>query len=195
MEKLTITITVLILFSLSLIAQEQEYPILLDTDSTWTREVFPFPLGFAQDIVYKGYEEAHFPVGWSNQESPNFWSYAFAWYIDAESIPSKEELEANLQLYFTGLMNAVNKEKDRILPKTSVELGLVEGTGNPRFIGKVDTFDVFATKAPITLHVDIETYYCKEENSAIIFFRFSPKDYMQEVWLLLRALKLHSICH
>ena len=194
MKKFNIIFTALLLFSLPLIAQEREYPLLLDADSTWTKEIFQFPIGFAQDIPYKGYEEARFPVGWSKPENPNFWSYAFAWYIDAKSIPPKEELEANLQIYFTGLMNAVNKEKDRMLPKTSVELGLVEGNGNPRYVGKIDTFDAFATKAPITLHVYIETYYCKEENAAIILFRFSPKDFMQEVWLSLRTLKLHSIC-
>jgi len=42
----------------------------------------------------------------------------------------------------------------------------------------------------MTLNVLGKTYYCKEENKTIIIFRFSPKGFDNNVWTLLKTVKL-----
>ncbi len=77
-----LTIVLLLSYSVLLLGQEKEHLYFLETDSTWRKEMFLFPISFAPDIHYQGVEDARFPVGWEKQDSPNFWSYAFAWNIE-----------------------------------------------------------------------------------------------------------------
>ena len=97
-------VTILLLFFCILsYSQEEESLEVFTTDSTWVKEIIKFPISFAQDIKYEGFEDLRFPQGWSNQESPNFWSYVWAWSINGIEKPSESDLEKNVQLYFDGL--------------------------------------------------------------------------------------------
>ena len=74
------------------------------TDSTWIKEIIEFPIGFAQEIKYEGFEDLRFPQGWSKEDSPNFWSYVWAWSINDIGEVTESELETNIQYYFDGLL-------------------------------------------------------------------------------------------
>lgn len=77
MKNNLLTITFLF-YSILSFSQEKKDLDILTTDSSWSKEVFHFPLGFAKEIHYEGTEDARFPRGWSKQNHPNFWSYVFA---------------------------------------------------------------------------------------------------------------------
>lgn len=177
-------IFLLLLTSLSLFGQEEQSPSLLVTDTTWSKEIFHFPINFAQEIKYEGIEDARFPKGWSKKDSSTFWSYVFAWHINLNTEPTEKDLENNLQLYFNGLMNK---------PTTlAVFLKTGDAQGIATYKGKVSTFENFFTKEPITLNVLVEKHYCAQKKKSIIVFRFSPKEFSDDVWLKLKAVKLNG---
>jgi hypothetical protein len=186
MKKIT-TIS-LFLFSLVGFSQEKQDLEVFETDSTWIKEIIEFPIGFAQEIKYQGFEDLRFPQGWSKEDSPNFWSYVWAWsIIDTEEITTND-LEKNIQYYFDGLLGLdFYKIDDKPLRKTNAVF--MKKTGS-QFIGKVKTHDTRYTKKPMTLNVLVNTYYCKRENKTIIHFRFSPKPFENAVWDTLAEIKL-----
>ena len=174
-------------------AHKKEDLYLLKTDSTWSKEIFHFPLSFAPEIKYEGYEDARFLPGWGKVESDEFWSYAFAWRINLNEEMSEKELQENLQKYFDGLMKVVNKDKEKVLPKTIALLQKNKDVNNNKqFAGTVQVYDAFKTKKSITLNVTIENYYCEKEKKSIILFRFSPKEFGDDVWLKLHRVKLQA---
>ncbi|MFK5982519.1 MAG: hypothetical protein QM499_06370 [Flavobacteriaceae bacterium] len=157
---------------------------LLVTDSIWGKETFPFPIRFAKEINYKGIEEAQFPKGWSSKESPNFWSYVFVWDVEGNRVNSVKELEADLKIYFDGLMG---------LPNTITQFTENEPSKNKtNYVGKVSFFDNLRTKEDISLNVRVQKQYCKENNKSIIVFRFSPKDFNHEVWNTIEKVTLRT---
>ncbi len=62
-------------------AQTEHHLGVFVTDSTWTKEILKFPLGFARDIPYEGYEDLRFHEGWAKKQSDGFWAYIFAWHV------------------------------------------------------------------------------------------------------------------
>ncbi|PIQ50094.1 MAG: hypothetical protein COW03_01145 [Cytophagales bacterium CG12_big_fil_rev_8_21_14_0_65_40_12] len=167
---------------------------LLKADNTWGKELFMFPISFAQEINFKGVEVALFPKGWSNQESPEFWSYAFAWEVDADHPLTKTALESSLQLYFDGLLSIDNwKKSDASIQNTKVLLMEKEDhKSTSRFTGYLDIFESRYTKKRMTLNVTIEQHYCETNQKAIILFKFSPKDFDHTTWKKLAEVTLRK---
>ena len=184
-------IFILIISSCFVFGQNEEQANLIDLDSTWGKEIFKFPIRFAQNINYQGIEEARFPPeGWSDENHQNFWSYAFAWDINLNEKISEHTLESDLEKYFDGLVGVeVIKELERY--KASALFIEIEDNGSSSiFKGKIKTYDGFTTKKAITLHVLVESHYCKEEKKSIILFRFSPKNFTHDVWNTLKSVNL-----
>lgn len=166
---------------------------LLVSDKEWGHEIFHFPLNFAPEIPYKGREDARFPPGWRDTASNDFWSYVFAWHIEQASDLSIDEVTANLQLYFDGIMKVVNKDKGKLLPKTVVKLHQEASKGSTVHLsGTLDTYDSFITREPMTLNVRIAQYFCRKEKKATMVFRFSPKPFGHEIWSKLEELQLRE---
>ena len=183
------TFICIICFSITLEAQnelelEEDTLDLLVTDSIWGKEIFKFPIRFAQELKYKGIEEAQFPKGWSQKDSPNFWSYVFVWDIEGNCVNSEKELEADLKTYFDGLMNSQNATAQFVEKESS--------TNSKRYVGKVSFFDNLRTKEDITLNVRVEKQYCKQKDTSIIVFRFSPKEFNHKVWNTLEKVVLRT---
>ncbi len=168
--------------------QHEPYPQVLQADSTWTREVFPFPIHFAPELKYEGYEEAWFPPGWIQPENDAFWSYVFAWKIEKDIVLNDSILEENLKHYFDGLMNVRNKRIDFEIPKTTVHLK----NANIGYRGKISLYDAFATQQVLELNVSIELVKKTSAQGTIMIFRFSPKPSHHYVWGKLRELTVKS---
>lgn len=188
-----ILIPFFLLNSILLFSQERVDLFVLETDTTWKKEMFRFPLGFAPSINYEGIEEAWFPAGWGKVDSSAFWSYIFAWDINLNSFITEIELENNLQIYFDGLMNAVNKDKEIEVPSTvALFIKKEDVNNNSNFIGKVRVYDAFRTKKIMTLNSIVTQFYCKEKKKSVIVFRFSPKEFGSEVWQQLNGVEVRD---
>lgn len=191
MKQLLICFAILITTLVS--AQDETHQNLLVTDSTWAKEVFKFPIGFAQDIPYSGFEEAQFPKGWGTKDSPRFWSYAFVWHIEGEIDINEHTLENDLQLYFDGLMAMnINGNIENGILKTNVLLVKTKTS----YKGKLKTFDRLKTKGIITLNVTVEEHCCKEKNTTLLLFKFSPKSFDDSIWNELNTITLkNNVCY
>lgn len=186
-----LTITVLLMFySIIAFGQDKQQLEVFEADSTWIKEIIEFPIGFAQEIKYDGFEDLRFPQGWSKEDSPNFWSYVWAWSIKDVGDITPSILETNIQYYFDGLLGLdLYKIDDKHVRKTNT---VFIKKDNSHYIGKVKTFDTRYTKKPMTLNVLVETHYCKQEKKRIIHFKFSPKPFEDNVWNTLNEVKLRS---
>ena len=183
-------ITFLLLLSINLLAAQHKKDInLIDLDSTWGKEIFPFPLSFAQDINYRGIEEARFPPkGWSDAAHPNFWSYTFVWKIDKKQDVTTNVLEENLQKYFDGLMR-INTTEELKHYKT---VALFIKKKHNSFTGKIKTYDRFTTKKQLILNVLVESNFCEKQQKSILLFKFSPKGFTHPTWKMLEKIELTS---
>lgn len=172
-------------------AQQQTIVTLIKADSGWGKEVFYFPISFAPELKYKGYEEARFPKGWAKKDSTSFWSYAFAWKIEATKSITTKELVKNLTFYFDGLMKAQSNNSSKKMPKTKVLLVQQSQTNSrSNFKGKIQIFDAFTLQAPLLLYLTIEQVFCATKKQSILLFRFSPKVPEHSIWVRLNELAI-----
>lgn len=193
MKAIALSLIFLLFQAVSVVGQEHEFPNIIVSDSTWGSEFFEFPIRFAQEIDYKGLEEAVFPSGWGDQESDYFWTYAFAWDIESDKALSESDFEINLQYYFDGLLglNPDRKNEAGPIPQTNaIFISKAGSGGNAKYHGKIKTFDTRFTQKPMLLHVQAEQHYCQDSNKSIILFKFSPQPYSHSVWKSLGKLKL-----
>ncbi|QIH31596.1 MULTISPECIES: hypothetical protein [Sphingobacterium] len=172
------------------VAWKAPYDLSLDG---WGIERFPIPIDFAPKIPYKGVEDVRFTSGWNKPESDEYWSYAFLWYIEGQQVPNSKTIEANLSMYFDGLVNR-NIEK-RALPKELIKktktkfkkLAEPEGEDESTFTGTIQMVD-YMGKQPITLHSTVHVRKCPGTDHTIIFHQFSPQERSAPVWSKLDGL-------
>jgi hypothetical protein len=185
-----------LLFFIPALTFDQELALedLIETNDGWGKEFFQFPLRFAPDLDFKGMEDARFPKGWGDTESPEFWSYAFAWEVEADQQISKVDLEKNLQFYFDGLLSIdMWRKNDANVQKTNPQLVVkAVSVSNSSYTGKMEVFESRFTKKPMTFKVTIEQYYCKQTKKAIVLFKFSPKEFGHNTWLKLAEVELRK---
>ncbi len=190
-----ITITSLLFLSLFMNAQETEHKKLLETN--WGSEMFTFPIGFAQEIPLEGYEEAIFPKGWSTEESPEFWSYVFAWNVTAEAPLTPSNFEAYLEIYFDGLMDIRNiKNGETILPTNALFIKSDEVENTSQYTGKIRLYEGRSTKKMMILHVRATQHFCEAKQKTVVVFRFSPAQFEKPIWDTMNSIKLiDMICN
>lgn len=186
--------TILVLSTLHAVSQEEQHLSILKTDSTWGSEFFEFPLGFAREIAFKGTEQAVFPRGWGDTESPQLWTYAFAWKIEQNAELTEAEMTTNIEYYFNGLLGLGSEHTDK--PGTEATfVKKANSTGPSTYAGKIETLDTRITKEPMTLYALAEQHFCPDTGTLIVLFRLSPQKFTSTVWLELGGITVHeNIC-
>ncbi|WP_442264674.1 hypothetical protein ACSIGC_09955 [Tenacibaculum sp. ZS6-P6] len=177
--------------SLKEIETKQNYTSIFKLDTSWGKEVFPFPIPFAKNINYEGIAEVRFPPeGWRNPKHSNFWSYVYAWSINLDRKITEKELAINLQKYFDGL-NHIENNKHLKKYKASAKIQKNKIIGETTiYIGEINTYDRFATNTTLKLNVIVESNYCKKNKKNFLLFKFSPKDYNHKTWIILKSINL-----
>ena len=111
--------------------------------------------------------------------------------IAREDEVQADELETNMQYYFDGLMNSVNKEQELELPKTVALFVKKELATNPViYKGKVQIYDAFVTKKNLILNVYLEQHFCADTKKTQLLFRFSPKSLEHPIWTKLQTIEI-----
>lgn len=192
----TYILWVFMLFSLVLYTQNNEKNILI-SKRQWSQEALRIPFSFAPEIKYEGSEDIRFSNGWGKVESEEFWTYVFVWNMDLYQEPDIDFFQKNLKFYYDGLMNAVNKEKDKIIPETVVGLKEEETSNNHKFFyGTLYMYDAFRTKKMITLNIVVETKFCFKTKKYLPIFRCSPQPFEHPIWKELYTIGLkENVCN
>lgn len=172
--------------------QETENIHFLKADSTWVKEIINFPLSFAPDIPFEGYEDIRFSPDWSKKDSSGFWSYVFAWKINGTINPTEPMLEYYIQSYFDGLMTIGSNsfDENNIQGTTAVFMKREALDSISGFRGKVATYDIRYTNKPLNFNVIVEVHSFEKEKKTIILFRLSPKGLDDAIWDKLKEVKI-----
>lgn len=182
MKKRIFTIVIL-LCSVLAFGQEEEALGVLESDTTWLKEIIKFPIGFAPDINYtEGYEDLRFAKKWRDSTHGDFWCYMFAWHIKSNKKQTVEVLEKDIKSYYDGLMGAVNKKKDFKVPETTVLFIKTDHNTDTDFIGKLYVYDSFTSEAMMTLNVRVKVYYCDKTEFSTVLFKLSPQGFEHNIW-------------
>ncbi len=179
-----VLILTFILQSILVFGQNKKDFNLLETDSSWNQEIFHFPISFAPEIKFEGFEDARFPKNWSKKDSSEFWSYVFVWSIKNPVEITTEILKNNIEKYFNGLMSYQNSEA--LFSKKEINSNFT------KYVGKLKTFDNLVSKTNMTLNATVEHSYCKKSKTTYILFRFSPQEFRVNIWNKLNSIKLRK---
>lgn len=147
-------------------------PYKLELDG-WGVERFLIPIDFAPSIKYTGVEDIRFTKGWSDENSPDYWSYAFLWLLDNCPVQNVAVIQKNLNAYYDGLVgrNVVKRMIPKeIIFKTQTKLGITktESGDLQTYAGIIHILDYMAQK-PMVLHVKVHVKKCPGSTKIIIF--------------------------
>ncbi|MDH7445608.1 hypothetical protein [Aquimarina sp. 2201CG14-23] len=161
----------------------------------WRKETIEFPLSFASSLEHKGTEYVRFAPGWSVQDSEEYFSYTFLWYIDENPKLSDKMLETEMEAYFDGLMNMVSKMNLKLFKKIPKTKAFFEKLNDHSYAGKVITYDAFTTKKEVKLNIIAEYLPCKALNKHLVFFKISPQQIDHVVWDRLDKVEIDLNCN
>ena len=179
-----------LLFTFScLFTLAQEILSVLSAPEAWPSEHIPFPLIFAPDIAFNGFEDLRFTPGWSDSTRANFWTYTFAWYIENDSEITDDQLAKTFDLYYDGLMGIAHRIKsDSVNVKWTKSI--FEGNE-----GTISVYDGFFTHRTMMLHVKVSGFFCNPEQMQLLRFEISPQPFEHEVWKMFKEVTLRLDCH
>ncbi len=189
--------TLLILFiitSLFLSAQEEES--VLSAPEGWKSEIIPFPLGFAQEIEFNGFEELRFAPQWTDSTSLQFWTYMFVWYIETGPAMTEQILTENFNLYYDGLMGVDESQKSedpKVTKLDKTQCSFVQTDDG--FSGNMRVWDRFFTKKYISLNIKVSETFCPSSNKQVVRCDISPQSFDHKVWKLFEQVILIKPCN
>ncbi len=174
-------------------AQSKE-PYSFAAPADWRSERINFPLDFAPDIKYQGFEELRFAPGMFNPKADSYFTYAFFWWLAGKPEIKQESLAQDLKKYFRGLCATVGASRklsldlDKIEAKVMVIDEIKSSHTQPAYRAIVTTYDPFNAGQELTLNIDVTQWYCAATNHTCVFFLASPQTQSTEIWQQLRTI-------
>ncbi|MDB5231357.1 MAG: hypothetical protein JWN76_2162 [Chitinophagaceae bacterium] len=175
-------------------------PYHLPAPKGWNVEHIPFPIEFAPQILYKGFEDLRFTPGWESTASEEHWSYAFFWWLEGDQKIDTSVLQQNLKLYYTGLVGRNVRERhipaNKLVPVITAIKKMDTANGDAEtYTGTIVMLDYLDITFPaITLNCLIHKKACDEKNHTGLFFEISPRPFEHPVWQQLNKLNDEFRC-
>lgn len=175
-----------------LLAQDKT-PILLTGPEDMIFERIDFPLGFAPEIDYQGFEELRFSKGWSKRGSENYFTYIFIFSLEGAPKIKPGQLQQSLEQYYRGLCSAVAGGKDFTVDpeRITVQLSKVKGRRGKRktYHALVLFQDSFNNGEEVALNMEIEVSRDKKKDRSQVLTLVSPRPYTAKRWQELRQIR------
>ncbi len=166
--------------------------LLPKTPEGWRFERIDFPLPFAPELKYAGFEELRFAPGMFDAKSDTYFTYIFAMRITNEFKVGAVELKSFVETYFRGLCKAVSKNSKFEIDTSKISALVREDHFEARrarhFQITLSSFDPFVTGKPITLNLELIVVEMNPTDHRL-FAAVSPKPTDAPIWTLLRKLK------
>lgn len=184
-------------FVLAVIASEPQpqSELLPPTPADWRFERIDFPLSFAPELKYEGFEELRFAPGMFKADSETYFTYIFAMKINNDIALDAAALGSLLETYFRGLCRTVARDKkfdiDVLKISAQVRADQPEQPEEQRarsYHATIESFDPFVTGKPLKLNLEMIVIDASRTEHRI-FAAISPKPSDAPIWKLLRALK------
>ncbi len=183
-------------WSLALLAlqpvQNVKSELLPPMPSDWHFERIDFPLPFAPELKYQGFEELRFSPGMFNTRSDTYFTYVFAMKIEDKIVVDSAFLDTLLTTYFRGLCRTVAEGSgfhiDPAKITATVKEDHYEAPSSRHFHASIESYDPFVTGRPITLHLDILTVDVGPQDHRI-FAGVSPRPKDDPIWKVLHDIE------
>ncbi len=186
------TVCVSLMLAVIAVEPQPQQELIPPTPADWRFERIDFPLSFAPEIRYNGFEELRFAPGMFKPESDTYFTYVFVMKITDAVTLDAPALQSLLETYFRGLCRTVGKEKkfDIDTSKITAQVRPVQPDAPPTrsFSATVASFDPFVTGKPLTLNFEM-LVIDKSRTDHRIFAAISPKPADSPIWKQLRTLK------
>ena len=166
--------------------------LLPKTPPDWRYERIDFPLSFAPELNYDGFEELSFAPGMFDAESDTYFTYIFVMKITNDVSFDAKLLKSLLETYFRGLCRTVAEGTDFDIDVSKISATVhedhYETKSSRHFTVTLDSYDPFVTGKPLKLRLEMLVVEIKR-NDHRIFAAVSPKSVATPVWKVLRRLK------
>jgi len=161
----------------------QERPALLPpTPEGWRYERLDFPLSFAPELKFTGYEELRFAPGMFEAASDTYFTYILGLRLEQDLVIDVEFVESFLDTYYRGLCRSVGEGRGLDQSKFSVT---VEQDGST-FLAMVEMVDPFVTGEPLSLRLELISHAAAQGTEIFGIASPAPKD--APIWERLHAL-------
>lgn len=160
----------------------------------WLEETYAAPQPWAPDFPWSGAETVHFPPGWPDAQSPEWWSYDYAIWVESGPKFTADALASAFKDYYEGLVGC-----GTFLPcdpsRFVANMRRVARVGSTEvFEGSVDSYDFSPTPVPITLHLLIVGVTCPMSKHRALLVSASPKPIGGAVWAELLDAQFNFRC-
>ncbi len=166
--------------------------LLPKTPPNWRYERIDFPLPFAPELKYDGFEELGFAPGMLNAKSDTYFTYIFAMKITNDVSIDAKLLKSLLETYFRGLCRTVAEGTDFDIDVSKISATVredhYEAPRTRHFTVMLDSYDPFVTGKKLKLRLEM-LVVDRKRNDHLIFAAASPKPADSPVWRVLRKLK------
>lgn len=160
----------------------------------WRAETLALPASFAPSMAQHGVEELRFSPGMFDPSAPDYWTYAFVWWL--EELPGQDatSLATDLTAYFRGLLGEVATERaaapgDRPPPapfRLEDISASLRATGVrarwDHFEGEVTVFDAFGDGRPLRLMLRVAQRVSVSAQRRAVLVLASPQPYQAPGW-------------
>ena len=170
-------------------AQETSQLAIVKADSTWGKEIIKFPIDWAPEITFKGFEELRFAPQRTNMEHEEFWTLVLSWSVQTTKEISQKELEFNFYHYFDMLMKPNHFAQEFPEPELLFYDYDVNNT-DTLFKGKMTFFDGLISGKMITVNILGSQTLCKTIGKAYVIFKISPQQFTHPIWEKLEKITL-----
>jgi hypothetical protein len=162
---------------------------------------YTFPLPWAVDLRYEGFEDVGFSPGFDDPDSAEYHSYFFLWRLSRETSLSSEGLRKDLTTYFRGLAEQRGRNNKfapdlsqihvslKPLPAASVS---VEGDQPQGFGG---SFTIYDRRGQIVdLKSEVISAHCTNASGMAVLFFVSREPRPSRFWDQLDAIRKSFKC-
>ncbi|BDD11442.1 hypothetical protein FUAX_38740 (plasmid) [Fulvitalea axinellae] len=173
MLKYLATLILPITFCLNAFSQDiTDEAVLLPGPSEWRYERIAFPIDFAPELDYNGYEELRFSPGMFKTYSDDFFSYAFAFKLDSISNFGQGDLRELLNGYYSGLTKSMSKGRRRYDPN-DITVFVIKSPQEGRYTVKLNLVQYFTKRRRrLALNLDVMTF--TREGDTYVYATASP---------------------
>ncbi len=159
-------------------------PYTFTVPEGWRVERTEFPPYFSPNIIYKGFEEIHFPPGWGNISTEDYWSVSYLLRLNGKQKIDEDVLQNMFKTYYGGLVadntTRRNIQADKLVPVTAKLKKITAEPGDMEtYTGIVNSLDYMAM-VPITFNCRVHVKAGK--NTTPVLFEISPKPFAHPIW-------------
>jgi len=112
--------------------------------------------------------------GMFSGDSPDYWSYAFLWWLDEDVTLSAARLNADIEVYFTGLADVVDASGSSESHQAQAQFTALKEGNQQRFVGQATVFDGFVKQDKTRLNIQVDEVLCPARGKKAVFFALSP---------------------